>query len=249
MANAKSTPKTTPKSKKLPPKKPRALDASDEAAALWELCEEHAGRVPELEATLLAAVAEPGAEAAAMQRSIDRGDASTLNALYNKLSLSIDPALREYFEGLVREGREHPAEHESNTPGALCFLGLCMDDWAEYEAFVSETLGPLAQLDRLRRLELAVCAARRIEGRADNGGLAFLRREAERWAAQVNERTTDTALSALAFLLRREDKPTAKVFAAMIERAVPDERTERTLSKLRALCASATPARSAAKRG
>jgi hypothetical protein len=228
---------------------PRELDASDEAAALWELCEEHAGRVPELESTLLAAVAEKGPEADAMQRSIDRGDASTLNALYTKLSASIDPALREYFEALVREGREHPAEHPSNTPGALCFLGLCMDDWAEYEAFVSETLGPLAQLDRLRRLELAVCAARRIESHADNGGLAFLRREAERWAAQVNARTSDTALSALAFLLRREDKPTAKVFAAMLERAVPDERTERTLSKLRALHASATPGRAAATRG
>jgi hypothetical protein len=66
----------------------------------------------------------------------------------------------------VGRGTTKSAAHKSNTPGALCFVGVCLGSWAEFERYVRSTLGPIGKLDPLQQLEVEVCARHFIEARA-----------------------------------------------------------------------------------
>lgn len=200
-STAKKAAKTAAKKGPKPPAK--KASASDEAAALWELCEEHAGKPALLEKTVQAALRESGVRVSGDELSA--ADLPAIAAVFLKLAPTVTPELRAYFQGLVEAGANKPYEHKSNTPGALCLLGAAIGSWAEYEACVRSVLGPLRALDRLRRLELEVCARHLIEAHSDEGGLAFLREQAKRYAAKADTWDPDSTAGALVFLLRRRD--------------------------------------------
>ncbi|MFO0561856.1 MAG: hypothetical protein U0269_27840 [Polyangiales bacterium] len=226
MATAKKVPAKKTAAKKSPAKKSPAkkspASASDEAAALWELCEQHAGNPEGLNALILSSLTS--SDPAAMGRSIalQRGTLTGLYALFLKLSRAIDPQLLDYFDDLVRKGATKPATHKSNTPGALCFVGVCLGSWAEFERYVRSTLGPMAKLDALRQLEVEVCARHLIEAREDEGGLEFIRGRIRAWSAAIDQRESSDAgasRDSLPFLLRRRDAAAISALNDALERA------------------------------
>lgn len=227
----KPAPKKKPVTKREPKPdvEPESDEESDEAAALWELCEEHTGRVVELEQTVFRAMTGredprlPDASTALRKGpSVQSGLVPAVYALYWRLSEAIDPALLAYFDELVRKGAEHPATDKRYVPGALCFLGVCMGRWSELDAYVRAHFGaePTA-LDRYRRLELEVCARRLIEKHGELGGLPFLRTQIQRWTHTLEDGRSDETLSSLAFLLRRRDPETIQLINDRLSQVTP----------------------------
>lgn len=226
----KSAKKTASKktAKKSAPERSTGI-SSDEAAALWELCEEHKGRVSKLERTLQEAIRESGGDASTDELSY--AEVPALYALFQRLAPTVTPELREYFQSLVEASAHEPYEHKSNTPGALCLLGATMESWSEFEAYAQRTLGELRALDRLRRLEAEVCAMHFIE-RGDEGGLGYLREQARRFVDHMERWDKPETAGALLFLLRRRDEVAFECVQRAFATPVCAENTENTLMRV-----------------
>lgn len=148
-----------------------------------------------------------------------RGHATLLRVLLWSMTEDVDVRLRDFFEAKLAEGAPFEETHEKNVLGSIACLGVILGDFAAVQKIVTRAFGPVTKLGRLRRLELAVVAQRILETKKDDAALAFLRAEARRFAAQIDAWESDTAITAIAGLLRRKDPTAAELFNHMFQKA------------------------------
>lgn len=216
MRTAKKSPKKPARTARAEPK--RGIDPSDEAAALWELCEEHAGRPDELERAIRSAMGMPASSthAAALSCTAITANAG-MYALFLKLGSAMSPELGPYFESLANKGAKKLPSNKSYVPGALCFAGVCMGRWREFDRYVRALYGDDGPTDSFRKLELEACARVLIERHDDGDALEALRREIARWPASAARRDKTVSLRSMPFLLRRRDPVAIETLAAVLD--------------------------------
>lgn len=188
-----------------------ALADQQDGVKLWRAVSQNAG--PYLE----------GAEKSAIQRN-RKGASEQMNALMLVRRGNfpvVGPALRNLAQladarwlplarASLRLNAPLPEEHEDWAPGALAVLGAALGDWRTFAAETAAVLGPIEELGPLARLSAAAAALKLAPKDAE--ALAFLRREAERFLAQLGRYYTDTGDLAVKELLVQGD---SQIFDAL----------------------------------
>ena len=171
---------------------------------LWKIFETFAGKLPALEQGVTNNL--PDEDRMRVFLWNRRGNGTMLRELLWQFSGGVDARWHDLCAGALDVGAKFAEDHAKSTLGALAGLGVAMGEWEPFATHVGERLGAPASLGRLRRLEAAVVAQRLLEkGAEDEGALAFLRGEADRFAEQIDSFQSDTAASALGWLVRRHD--------------------------------------------
>ncbi len=150
-----------------------------------------------------------------------RGNAPALQHVLRSLASGIDARWLTLAEALVRRGAPFEDSHPLVHPGATTALVVATGDFKLGAGRITELCGPVEELGRLRRLELAVAAEELVKRGAKNAAkaLQFLVGEARRFAKQIDSFDTDTAASALGFLLRQGDSAAVAFVRKMFETA------------------------------
>jgi hypothetical protein len=195
---------------------------SSKGLAVLEIAKGLAGKIPALEEALNEHFNGDDADTKMMVFLWNRrGNATLLRHFLTDLEETVTPTFAPFFEAFVRKGADFAETHEKNVFGALAGLGLAVNDWARFVDLVRTIYGVAPEaLTRLRRLEIAAVAQAAFQ-RGDRRGLDFLRREAERFADDINEWETDTAITSLAFLVRQGDPKGVAIFNGMMRAAKP----------------------------
>jgi hypothetical protein len=129
--------------------------------------------------------------------------------LYNLAQLA-DARWLPLARASLRLNAPLPEEHEDWAPGALAILGAALGDWRAFAAETAAVLGPIERLSPLARLSAAAAALKLAPKDAE--ARAFLRKEAERFLAQLDSSHTDTGDLAVRDLLVQGD---SQIFDAL----------------------------------